>query len=136
MDPQAGDYRTQARYFAGRAVLDGAALTEVQERLARAVLEVVLLVGLAPYDIEAAADGGETGVGLVPVPGNNRALRVQWQQDPTAARHLPSELCDAQQAAMNQALRAILSAHRFRIVDGPLGEAPAVLDVVRPRRPG
>jgi hypothetical protein len=136
MDPQAGDYRTQARYFASRAVLDGAVLTEVQQRLARAVLEVVLLAGLAPYDIEAAADGEETGVGLAPVPGDNRALRVQWQQDPTAARHLPSELCDAQQAAMNQALRAILSAHRFRIEDGPLGEAPVVLDVVQPRRPG
>lgn len=34
MDPQAGDYRRQARYFAGRAVLDGAALTEAQEQLA------------------------------------------------------------------------------------------------------
>ncbi|WP_330346715.1 hypothetical protein [Streptomyces sp. NBC_00582] len=74
-------------------------------------------------------------MGLAPVPGNNRALRVQWQQDPKAAHHLPAELCDAQQAVMNQAVRAILSARRFRIEDGPLGEAPVVLDV-RPRWPG
>lgn len=96
----------------------------------------MLLAGLPPYNIEAAADGEETGVGLAPVPGNNRALRVQWQQDLTAAHHLPSELCDAQRAVMNQAVRAILSAHRFRIEDGPLGETPVILDVVRPRWPG
>ncbi|WP_167364443.1 hypothetical protein [Streptomyces regalis] len=34
-----------------------------------------------------------------------------------------TELCDAQRAATNQALRTILSAHRFWITDGLLGEA-------------
>ncbi|MEU1630633.1 hypothetical protein ABZ746_36210 [Streptomyces sp. NPDC020096] len=116
MDPRGGDYERQARYFAPRAVLDGAALTEVQEELTRAVLEVVLLAGLPPYNIEAAADGEETGVALVPE--DRRRLRVRWQQDPAAAHHLPLELCDAQQAAMNQALCTILSAHRFWIADG------------------
>lgn len=58
---------------------------------------------------------------------------VQWQQDPQA-RRLPSGLCDVQQAAMNQALRAILSAHRFQITDGPLGEAPLVLRLTRSGR--
>ncbi|MEU7060507.1 hypothetical protein [Streptomyces sp. NPDC046197] len=41
------------------------------------------------------------------------------------------ELRNAQQAAMNQALRTILSAHRFWIADGPLGEAPLVLGLTR-----
>lgn len=78
--------------------------------------------------VEAAADGQETGVALVP---ERRGLRVRWQQDPQA-RCLPSGLCDAQQAAMNQALRAVLSAHRFQLADGPLGEAPLVLGFTRP----
>ncbi|MCF3106947.1 hypothetical protein IPZ58_36105 [Streptomyces roseoverticillatus] len=134
MDPFGGDYRQQARYFTSRAVLEGEGLTEAQEELARAVLEAVLLAGLAPYDIETAADGQETGVGLAPAPGNRRALRVIWQQNVAAARHLPRELCDAQQAAMHQALRTILSAHRFWIEDGPLGEAPLVLGRTRPGR--
>ncbi|WP_367140615.1 MULTISPECIES: hypothetical protein [Streptomyces] len=134
MDPFGGDYRQQARYFTGRAVLEGEGLTAEQAELAGAVLEVVLLAGLAPYDIETAADGEETGVGLAPAPGNRRALGVIWQQDPAAAHHLSQELCDAQQAAMNQALRAILSAHRFWIEDGPLGEAPLVLGRTRPDR--
>ncbi|MCX4902408.1 hypothetical protein OG571_47120 (plasmid) [Streptomyces sp. NBC_01369] len=131
MDPRGGDREQQARYFAPRAVLDGAALTDAQEQLAWAVLEVVLLAGLPPYDIEAAADGQETGVALVPE--SRRRLRVQWQQAPQA-RCLPSELCDVQQAAMNQALRAILSAHRFQIADAPLGEAPLVLGLTRSGR--
>ncbi|MDQ0935081.1 hypothetical protein [Streptomyces turgidiscabies] len=130
MDPRAGNHCTQARYFAGLAVLGGETLTGQQEELARAVLEVVLLAGLPPYNIEAAADGEETGVALV-LEGR-RALRVLWQQDPAAAHHLPSELCDAQRAAMNQALRTILSVHRFWIADGPLGEAPLVLGLTRP----
>ncbi|WP_330346716.1 hypothetical protein [Streptomyces sp. NBC_00582] len=46
MGLQVGDYRRQARYFAGRAVLDGAALTGAQEQLARAGLGAVLLAGL------------------------------------------------------------------------------------------
>ncbi|MDQ0771601.1 hypothetical protein QF026_000067 [Streptomyces aurantiacus] len=108
----------------GRAVLDGDALTGAQEELARAVVEVVLLAELPPYNIEAAADGEETGVALAP---EGRALRVLRRQDPAAAHHLPLELCDARQAAMNQALRTILSAHRFWIADGPLGEAPLAL---------
>lgn len=112
MDPHGGNYEQQARYFTGRAVLDGAVLTEAQEELARAVLEVVLLAGLPPYSIEAAAGGEETGVALVPE--GRRALRVVWQQDPAAARYLLPELCDVHQAAMNQALRTILSAHRFQ----------------------
>ncbi|XUL85315.1 hypothetical protein ACQ86D_00285 [Streptomyces galilaeus] len=124
MDPRGGGYEQQARYFVGKAVLDGDELTRAQEELARAVVEVVLLAGLPPYNIEAAADGEETGVALVP---EGRALRVLWRQDPAAAHHLPLELCDAQQAAMNQALRTILSAHRFWIADGPLGEAPLAL---------
>lgn len=33
---------------------------------------------------------------------------------------------------MNPALRTILSAHRFWIADGPLGEAPLVLWLTRP----
>ncbi|MBC2902104.1 hypothetical protein [Streptomyces cupreus] len=41
-------------------------------------------------------------------------------------------LRDAQQAAMNQALRTILSAHQFGIAEGPLGEAPLVLGLTRP----
>lgn len=134
MDPHGGDYEQQARYFTRLAVLDGVALTDVQEELAQAVLEVVLLAGLAPYSIEAAADGEETGVALAPAPEDRRALRIQWQQDPAAAHHLPSELCHAQQAAMNQALRTILSVHRFWIEDGPLGEAPLVLGRTRPGR--
>ncbi|MGW0828386.1 hypothetical protein [Streptomyces sp. NPDC002845] len=129
MDPRGGDYEQQARYFAARAVLDGEALTEAQERLARAVLETVLLAGLPSYNIEAAADGEETGVALVPE--GRRALRVVWQQDPAAAHHLPLELRDAQQAAMNQALRTVLSA-RFWIADGLLGEAPLVLGFTGP----
>ncbi|MCF3105344.1 hypothetical protein IPZ58_27670 [Streptomyces roseoverticillatus] len=76
MDPFGGDYRQQARYFTARAVLEGEGLTNVQEELARAVLEIVLLAGLAPYNIETAADGEESGVGLAPAPGNRRALRV------------------------------------------------------------
>ncbi|MDX3068292.1 hypothetical protein PV518_40080 [Streptomyces sp. ND04-05B] len=66
------------------------------------------------------------------VPEGRRALRLVWQQDPAAARHLPVGLCDAQQAAMNQALRTILSAHPFWIADGPLGEAPLVLGLTGP----
>jgi hypothetical protein len=57
MDPRAGNHCTQARYFAGLAVLGGTTLTGRQEELAREVLEVVLLTGLPPYNIEAAADG-------------------------------------------------------------------------------
>ncbi|MGW7579223.1 hypothetical protein [Streptomyces sp. NPDC054765] len=129
MDPRGGDYEQQARYFAPRAVLGGHRLTEAQEQLARPVLEAVLLVGLPPYNTEAAADGEETAVALVPQ--DRRGLRVLWQQDPAAAHHLPSELCEAQQAAMNQALRTILSAHRFQVADGPLVEAPLVLGVTR-----
>lgn len=130
MDPRGGDCRTQARYFATLAVPGGQTLTGQQEELARAVLEVVLLAGLPPYNIEAAADGEETGVALVPE--GHRTLRVVWQQDPTAAHYLPIGLCDAQQAAMNQALRMILSTHRFWIADGPLGEAPLVLGLTGP----
>jgi hypothetical protein len=108
-------------------VLDNAELTETQEQLARAVLEVVLLVGLPPYNIEAAADAEEVGVGLAPVPGRRHALRVLWRQDTTAALHLSAELVHAPQAAMHQALRTILSAHRFWVEDGSAGEAPVVL---------
>ncbi|MEU6541636.1 hypothetical protein [Streptomyces sp. NPDC047000] len=132
MDPRGGDHERQARYFAPLAVLDGAELTEAQEQLARAALEVVLLIGLPPYNLEAAADGEETGVGLAPVPGRRHALRVLWRQDVTAALHLPAELVHAQQAAMHQALRTILSAHRFWVEDGPAGEAPVVLGLTRP----
>ncbi|WP_405958469.1 hypothetical protein [Streptomyces phaeochromogenes] len=56
MDPRGGGCRTQARCFAAIAVPDGETLTRQQEELARAVLEVVLLAGLPPYNIEAAAD--------------------------------------------------------------------------------
>lgn len=42
------------------------ALAEAQEQLAWAVLGVVLVAGLPPCNIEAAADGEETGVALVP----------------------------------------------------------------------
>ncbi|WP_329266905.1 hypothetical protein [Streptomyces sp. NBC_01451] len=132
MNPLGGDYRVQARYFADLAVLGGETFTEHQEELARAVLEAVLLVGLPPYNIEAAADGEETGVALAPAPGNNRALRVLWQQDAAAVLHLRADVCDAQQAAMNQTLRTILAAHRLWIEDGPLGEAPVVLGSHRP----
>ncbi|MEU3241109.1 hypothetical protein ABZ710_38005, partial [Streptomyces anthocyanicus] len=52
---------------------DGDALTGAQEELARAVVKVVLLAGLPPYNIEAAVDGEETGVALAP---EGRALRV------------------------------------------------------------
>ncbi|MEW2121952.1 hypothetical protein AB0945_43975 [Streptomyces sp. NPDC005474] len=97
-------------------------LTGQQEELARAVLEVMLLAGVPPYNIETVADGEETGVALVPE--GRRTLRVVWQQDPAAARHLTVGLGDAQQAAVNQAMRTILSAHRFWIADGPPGEAP------------
>ncbi|MFC1435997.1 hypothetical protein ACEZDB_35730 [Streptacidiphilus sp. N1-3] len=125
MDPRGGNTEQQARYFADRAVLDGAELTARQKQLARAVLEVVLLAGLPPYNIEAAADGEETGVALVPE--SRGALRVVWQQDPQAEHSLPAEQCDDVQAAMNQALRAVLSAHQFPLADGPLGEPPVVL---------
>lgn len=132
MDPRGGNYEQQARYCAPRAVLDGDGLTEAQEQLARAVLEAVLLAGLPPYNTEAAADGEETGVALVPE--GRRALRVVWQQDPAAAHHLSAGLCDAQRSAMNQALRTILSAHQLQIADGPLGEAPLVLGLARTDR--
>ncbi|MFH8350544.1 hypothetical protein [Streptomyces sp. NPDC018045] len=99
-------------------------LSAEQEELARAVMEVVLLAGLAPYNVEAAVDGEVTGVGLAPVPYNRRALRVKWQQDPAAARHLPAELSGIQQPAMHRALHTILSAHRFWIEDAPLSQAP------------
>ncbi|MFJ9893450.1 hypothetical protein ACIQPR_08960 [Streptomyces sp. NPDC091280] len=132
MDPRGGNHEQQARYFAGRAVVDGTALTQAQEALARGVLEVVLLAGLPPYDIEAAADGEETGVGLAAVPGRRHALRVLWRQDATASLHVAAELSNAQQAAMHQALRAILSAHQLWVEDGPLGEAPVVLGLTRP----
>ncbi|MFJ9481487.1 hypothetical protein ACIRRI_41975 [Streptomyces mirabilis] len=132
MHPQGGDHRTQARYFAHLAVPGGEAFTGLQEELACAVLEVVLLAGLPPYNIEAAADGEETGVGLSPVPGRRHGLRVLWRQDATAALHLPAALVHAQQAAMHQALRTILSAHRFWVEDGPAGEAPVVLGLTRP----
>lgn len=133
MDPRGGDYQQQARDFAVLAVLEGEeGLSGEQEELARAVMEVVLLAGLAPYNIEVAVDGEVTGVGLAPVPGNRHALRVKWQQDPAAARHLSPELCKAQQAAMHQALHTILSAHRFWIEYAPLSEAPLVLGRTRP----
>ncbi|MEV5597972.1 hypothetical protein [Streptomyces sp. NPDC052496] len=114
-----------------------AKLTGQQEELAREVLEVVLLVGLAPYPIEAAVDGEGTGVGLSPVSGDRRALRVRWQQDPAAVHHLSAELCDIQQtamdqAAMHQALHTILSVHRFWPEDAPLAEALLVLARTRP----
>ena len=132
MDPRGGNHEQQARSFTPRAVLDGAELTEAQEQLTRAVLEVVLLAGLPPYNIEAAADGEETGVGLAPVQGRHHALRVLWRQDATAALHLPADLLHTHQAAMHQALRTILSVHRFWVEDGPLGEAPVVLGLTRP----
>lgn len=132
MDPRGGNHEQQARYFAGLAVPDGAALTEAQEELARAVLGVVLLAGLPPYNLEAAADGEESGVGLAPVPGCRHALRVLWRQDATAVLHLPAGLVRAQQAAMHQVLRSILSAHQFWVEDGPAGEAPVVLGLTRP----
>lgn len=50
----------------------------------------------------------ETGVALAPK--DRCVLRVLWQQEPAAAHYLSAELYDAQQTAMNQALRAILSA--------------------------
>ncbi|MFH9826607.1 hypothetical protein [Streptomyces bobili] len=71
-------------------------------------------------------------MGLAPVQGRRHALRVLWRQDATAAFHLPAELVHAQQAAMYQARRTILSAHRFRVDDGPAGEAPVVLGLTRP----
>ncbi|MFD5407209.1 hypothetical protein [Streptomyces griseorubiginosus] len=132
MHPQGGDHRTQARYFAHLAVPGGEGLTGSREELACVVLEVVLLAGLPPYSLEAAADGEETGVGLAPVPGRRHALRVLWRQDATASLHLPDELVHAQQAAMHQALRTILSAHQFWVEDGPTGEAPVVLGFSRP----
>ncbi|MEU1631040.1 hypothetical protein ABZ746_38535 [Streptomyces sp. NPDC020096] len=52
MDPRGGDYRTQACSFAYLAVPGGEAFTERQEELARAVLELVLLAGLPPYNAE------------------------------------------------------------------------------------
>ncbi|MBC2902103.1 hypothetical protein [Streptomyces cupreus] len=54
--------------------MDGVALAEAQEQLARADLEAALLAGLPPYSIEAAADGEETGVALVPE--GRHALRL------------------------------------------------------------
>ena len=121
VDPSGGDHDQQARSFAPRAVLDGAELTGAQGQLARAVIEVVLPVGLPPYNIEAAADGEEVAVCLAPVPGRRHALRVLWRQDTTAAVHLSAELVHAHQAAMHQALGTILSAHRFWGEDGPAG---------------
>ncbi|RLV04614.1 hypothetical protein CTZ27_11955 [Streptomyces griseocarneus] len=109
------------------------ALGERRDEPARAVPEVVLLAGLPPYNAEAAVDGEETGVGLVPAPHNSRALRMLRQQDAAAVAHLPTDLRDAQQTAVHQALRTILSAHGFWIEDGPLGEDPFALGLTRPR---
>ncbi|WP_158086584.1 hypothetical protein [Streptomyces phaeoluteigriseus] len=55
-----------------------------------------------------------------------------WRQDATAALHLPAELVHAQQAAMHQALRTILSTHRFLGRRRTGGEAPVVLGLTRP----
>ncbi|MCF3105348.1 hypothetical protein IPZ58_27690 [Streptomyces roseoverticillatus] len=118
MDPRGGDVQAQARYFSDRAVLEGAELTPRQKELARAVLEIVLLAGLPPYDIEAAADGEETGVGLTPVPGNSRALRVSWRPDPAAESHMGT----------------VLVAHELWVEGSPLGVSPVVFGLSRPRR--
>jgi hypothetical protein len=67
-----------------------------------------------------------------PPPGRGDALRVIWQQDPPAESRTPAEVWSAQQAAMNQALRTILTANGFWAQDGPLDEAPVVPGVVRP----
>ncbi|MFD1663545.1 hypothetical protein ACFSL4_36660 [Streptomyces caeni] len=75
---------TPACCFAALAVPGGETLTGRQEELAWAVLEAVLPAGLPPYDIEAAADGEERGVALVPE--GHRTLRAVWQQD----RRLPA----------------------------------------------
>ncbi|MFD7015278.1 hypothetical protein [Streptomyces sp. NPDC059928] len=132
MDWRGGDWTTQARYYAEGSVLEGAALTPGQKKLAVAVLEVVLKAGLTPYDMDADAEGEATGVGLAPAPGRADALRVIWQQDPPAEAETPAEVWSAQQAAMSQALRTILSVNGFWIEDGPLGESPVVLGRARP----
>ncbi|MFP3985991.1 hypothetical protein U9R90_00435 [Streptomyces sp. E11-3] len=135
MDWKGGDWATQARYYAGLAVLDGAGLTERQQELAQVVFEVVLKAGLQPYSIEADAEGEATGVGLAPAKHRAHALRVVWQQDPPAESRTPAEVWSAQQTAMSQALRTILSANGFWIEDGPLGQAPVVLGLTRPGGP-
>jgi hypothetical protein len=117
MDPRGGNYGPQARPFAPRAVIDGVALAEAQEQLAWAVLGAVLVAGLLPYNIEAAADGEETGGALVPE--GHGALRVVWQQDPAAARHLPC-----------RAARCSAGCHEPGVAHDPV--RPSVLDRRRP----
>jgi hypothetical protein len=131
-DPGGDWWLTRARYAVDLAVIDGEDLPGPLVELATLVLVTMLKAGLPPYSIEAAAEGDETGVALAPVPGR-RALRVLWRQDPAAQAHMPAERWHAQQAAMNQALRAILAAQAFWIEDGPLGEPPVVLGLTRLR---
>ncbi|MHA5051075.1 hypothetical protein [Streptomyces sp. SD15] len=83
------------------------------------------------FDIEVALDFDADGVAVEAVPGRSTAVRVAWQQDPAAETQMPSERWSARQAAMNQALRTILSVQDFWIEDGPLGAPPIVVGTAR-----
>ncbi|WP_231631067.1 hypothetical protein, partial [Streptomyces clavuligerus] len=132
MDWRGGDWATQAGYYVGRCVVGSVGLGRDCEGLARAILTVVLMAGLRPYDIEADAEGEATGVALAPAADGSGALRVIWRPDPPAEYEMPPAVWNAQQAAMHQALRTILTAHGFRIQNGTVAQAPIVLGTGRP----
>jgi hypothetical protein len=124
-------WQRRVEYFVSLANPDGDLPYEARE-LAVEVLATLMRAGLPPFNIEVAADENTSGVTLARVPGRSAAVRAAWQQDPAAEGRMPAESWQAQQAAMNQALRTILSVQEFWIEDGPLGEAPIVLGTARP----
>lgn len=124
-------WQRRAEYFVTLANPDGDLPHEARE-LAVEVLAALMRAGLPPFNIEVAADENTSGVTLGQVPGRSTAVRVAWQQDSAAEERMPAERWQEQQAAMNQALRTILSVQKFWIGDGPLGEPPVVLGLARP----
>ncbi|MGC4986660.1 hypothetical protein ACLQ18_39725 [Streptomyces sp. DT193] len=132
MSSDRGDWwQRRAEYFLALANPEGDPPVEARE-LAVEVLAALMRVGLPPFNIEVAADKNTSGITLARVPGRSTVVRVAWQQDPAAEGRMLAERWQAQQAAMNQALRSILSIQEFWIEDGPLGEAPVVLGAARP----
>ena len=128
-----GDWwRGRAEYAVGRVSPNGSEFQGAARELAVEVLVAMLRVGLPPFDIEVAVDDEACGVTLEIASGRSTAVRVAWQQDPAAETQMPVEQWNAQQSAMNQVLRTILSVQKFRIEDGPLGEPPIVLGTTRP----
>jgi len=135
VDAGHGDWwHRRAEYAVDRVSPNGSEFQGAARELAVHVLVALLRAGLPPYDIEVAVDDEASGVTMVTVPGRGTAVQVAWQQEPAAEGQMPPEQWQEQQAAMNQALRTILSVQEFWIEDGPLGKAPIVLRMPRPPR--